>query len=72
MEHNGHYMMENNYRYTLELFRWCQEEKIPFIYASSAAPTAHPMSLKKTSVTKTLNVYGYSKYLFDQVHLPIL
>ena len=37
MEHNGHYMMENNYRYTLELFRWCQEEKIPFIYASSAA-----------------------------------
>lgn len=36
MEQDGVYMMENNYRYTLELFRWAQELKIPFIYASSA------------------------------------
>ena len=37
MEHDGKYMMENNYRYTLELYRWAQELGIPFIYASSAA-----------------------------------
>ena len=37
MELDGHYMMENNYRYTLELFNWCQAKKIPFFYASSAA-----------------------------------
>ena len=68
MEHNGHYMMENNYRYTLELFRWCQEEKIPFIYASSAATYGASNVFKEDiSYEKPLNVYGYSKYLFDQV-----
>ena len=30
-------MLDNNYRYSLELFRWCQQERVPFIYASSAA-----------------------------------
>ena len=68
MEHNGHYMMENNYRYTLELFRWCQEEKIPFIYASSAATYGASNVFKEDiRYEKPLNVYGYSKYLFDQV-----
>lgn len=68
MEHNGKYMMDNNYRYTLELFHWCQEEKIPFIYASSAA-TYGASSIFKENILyeKPLNVYGYSKYLFDQV-----
>lgn len=68
MEHNGKYMMDNNYRYTLELFHWCQEEKIPFIYASSAA-TYGASSIFKEDIhyEKPLNVYGYSKYLFDQV-----
>ena len=37
METDGRYMMENNYRYTLELFNWAQDLRIPFIYASSAA-----------------------------------
>lgn len=68
MELDGHYMMSNNYRYTLELFHWCQEEKIPFIYASSAA-TYGASSVFKEDIRfeKPLNVYGYSKYLFDQV-----
>ena len=68
MEHNGHYMMENNYRYTLELFRWCQEEKIPVIYASSAATYGASNVFKEDiRYENPLNVYGYSKYLFDQV-----
>lgn len=68
MEQNGVYMMENNYRYTLTLFRWAQELKIPFIYASSAA-TYGPRTefIEDIRYEQPLNVYGYSKYLFDQV-----
>jgi ADP-L-glycero-D-manno-heptose 6-epimerase len=68
MEGDGHYMMENNYRYTLELFRWCQEQRIPFIYASSAATYGASDTFKEDlRYEKPLNVYGYSKFLFDQV-----
>ena len=37
METDGRYMMENNYRYSLDLLEWCQARKVPFIYASSAS-----------------------------------
>ena len=68
MEHDGKYMMENNYRYTLELYRWAQELGIPFIYASSAATYgAHQEFIEDVRYEGPLNVYGYSKYLFDQV-----
>ena len=68
MEQDGVYMMENNYRYTLELFRWAQELRIPFIYASSAATYgAHTEFVEDVRYEGPLNVYGYSKYLFDQV-----
>ena len=68
MELDGKYMMENNYRYTLELYRWAQELRIPFIYASSAATYgAHTEFIEDVRYEGPLNVYGYSKYLFDQV-----
>lgn len=68
MEQDGVYMMENNYRYTLDLFRWAQELRIPFIYASSAATYgAHTEFVEDVRYEGPLNVYGYSKYLFDQV-----
>lgn len=67
-ERNGHYMMDNNYRVTLELFEYCQEQRIPFIYASSAAVYgAGPNYVESPENEAPLNVYGYSKYLFDQV-----
>ena len=69
MEHNGKYMMENNYQYTLLLFEFCQAEQIPFIYASSAAtygPGKNGFS-EEAGCEGPLNVYGYSKLLFDQV-----
>ena len=66
-ERNGHYMMENNYRYTLELVQWCQQYKVPFIYASSAAVYGPGPVYKEDPIYEApLNVYGYSKYLFDQ------
>lgn len=67
-ERNGQYMMDNNYRVTLELFEYCQAHKIPFIYASSAAVYgAGPVYAEDLANEKPLNVYGYSKFLFDQV-----
>ncbi len=68
METDGRYMMNNNYRYTLALFYWCQKKKIPFIYASSAATYGASTVFKEdVKYEKPLNVYGYSKFLFDQV-----
>lgn len=67
-ERNGHYMMDNNYKVTLELFGWCQQHKVPFIYASSAAVYgAGPVYIENPLYESPLNVYGYSKFLFDQV-----
>src|SRR4051794_14819094 len=37
MEHNGQYMMDNNYRYSLSLLDYCADQQIPYLYASSAA-----------------------------------
>lgn len=75
-ERNGQYMLDNNYRVTLEIFRFCQKQKIPLIYASSAAVYgAGPVYAESPVYESPLNVYGYSKFLFDQVlrrHLETL
>lgn len=68
MEQDGVYMMENNYRYTLDLYRWAQSLHIPFIYASSAATYGAKTTFREElEYEGPLNVYGYSKFLFDQV-----
>jgi ADP-L-glycero-D-manno-heptose 6-epimerase len=68
MEHDGHYMMENNYRYSVDLLDWCQHAAVPFIYASSASVYgAGRIFSEKREHEGPLNVYGYSKFLFDQV-----
>ena len=67
MEPDGRYMMENNYRYSMRLLEWCQEEEVPLIYASSAAVYgAGPEFKEERRYERPLNVYGYSKFLFDQ------
>lgn len=66
-EWDGRYMMENNYQYTKQLFHYCQEQKIPFIYASSAAVYGGNRAFKEDLAFEApLNVYGYSKFQFDQ------
>jgi ADP-L-glycero-D-manno-heptose 6-epimerase len=68
METDGHYMMENNYRYSLVLLDWCQEQDVPFLYASSASVYGGGRVFKEErSHEGPLNVYGYSKFLFDQI-----
>ena len=68
METDGRYMMENNYRYSLDLLDWCQRFDIPFIYASSASVYGAGRIFRESREHEgPLNVYGYSKFLFDQV-----
>ena len=68
MEHNGLYMMDNNYQYSLDLLDWCQDEQIPYLYASSAAVYGKgEVFREERELEKPLNVYGYSMFLFDQV-----
>ena len=67
MESDGRYMLENNYEFSKRLLHWCQEEEVPFIYASSASVYgAGPEFREERRCEKPLNVYGYSKFLFDQ------
>jgi ADP-L-glycero-D-manno-heptose 6-epimerase len=68
MEADGRYMMENNYRYSLALLDFCCEEEVPYLYASSAAVYGGGRVFRESpDYESPLNVYGYSKYLFDRV-----
>jgi hypothetical protein len=68
METNGRYMMENNFRYSRVLLEWAQRHRVPFLYASSAAVYGASREFREERVLESpLNVYGYSKFLFDQV-----
>ena len=68
MEQDGKYMMENNFQYTLELLEFAQAGRIQFLYASSAAVYGKGTIFKEERQYESpLNVYGYSKFLFDQV-----
>ena len=67
METDGRYMMRNNYRYSVALLDWCQNNDVPFIYASSGAVYgAGSVFREERQFEQPLNVYGYSKFLFDQ------
>jgi ADP-L-glycero-D-manno-heptose 6-epimerase len=69
-EKDADHLMDNNYHYTKELAKYCVEKNIRFIYASSAA-TYGDGSLGfdddegKQETLRPLNMYGYSKQLFD-------
>jgi len=66
-ERNGAYMLENNYAYSKAVLHFCQERRIPLIYASSAAVYgAGKVFREERACEAPLNVYGYSKFLFDQ------
>ncbi len=68
METDGRYMMDNNYQYSLELLNYCQSEEIPFLYASSASVYGAGSSFMESRECEApLNVYAYSKFLFDQI-----
>ncbi|MEI6806658.1 MAG: ADP-glyceromanno-heptose 6-epimerase [Myxococcaceae bacterium] len=57
-EWDGEFLMENNYAYSKRLLLSCLSKNIPFIYASSAAVYG--------THGRPLNMYAYSKFLFDE------
>jgi ADP-L-glycero-D-manno-heptose 6-epimerase len=68
MEADGRYMMENNYEYSMALLRWSRAHSVRLIYASSASVYGSGREFREARECEApLNVYGYSKFLFDQV-----
>jgi ADP-L-glycero-D-manno-heptose 6-epimerase len=67
-EWDGRLMMQTNYRYSMALLEYCVAERVPLIYASSAAVYGASTSFNETDLRleRPLNIYGYSKLLFDQ------
>ena len=73
MEHDGRYMMDTNYRCSKELLDAAQAQGTRLLYASSAATYGGSASFREEpEFEQPLNVYGYSKLLFDNVVRRIL
>ncbi|MGE0332162.1 MAG: ADP-glyceromanno-heptose 6-epimerase [Ramlibacter sp.] len=67
MEADGKYMMDNNYTLSCGLFQACRQRGVRLLYASSAATYGGSDTFRESpEFEKPLNVYGYSKLLFDQ------
>lgn len=71
---DGDMVMENNFRLSLRLLDWCTETGTPLIYASSAATYGDgehgfddDFSLAALKQLRPMNLYGWSKHLFDLV-----
>ena len=66
-EWDGRFMLENNYAWSRSLLEACIKNDVAFIYASSAAVYGGNRSfIEKPQYEKPVNVYGYSKLLFDR------
>src|SRR5450830_159317 len=64
-------LVQENIRYSQHLWTWCAENKVPFIYASSAATYGggehgYEDDESNIDILRPLNGYGYSKQFFDQ------
>jgi ADP-L-glycero-D-manno-heptose 6-epimerase len=69
-EKDADFLLRNNYQYTRVLCNWCESHEIRFVYASSAATygdgaDGYSDSDEVTPGLKPLNMYGYSKHMFD-------
>ncbi|MDA8299778.1 MAG: ADP-glyceromanno-heptose 6-epimerase [Deltaproteobacteria bacterium] len=67
-EWDGKFIMRNNFEYSKELLKWCQENEAQYIYASSAS--VYGLGKKgfteKRECELPINMYAYSKFQFDQ------
>jgi len=64
------YFIKNNYEYSKKLAEWALSKRVPFLYASSAATYGdgsfgYSDADENTRRLRPLNMYGYSKQLFD-------
>lgn len=66
LEDDGRYMMDNNFTYSKELLHFALDRRIPMVYASTAAVYGGSTSFTVDEANeRPLNVYGYSKLVFD-------
>lgn len=67
-EWNGKFVMDVNYRYSKVLLHYSQQHDIPYFYASSASVYGMGSNgfREERDCEKPLNMYAYSKFLFDQ------
>ena len=66
LEDDGRYMMDNNFTYSKELLEFATERAVPMVYASTAAVYGLSETFAPTSSNeRPLNIYGYSKLVFD-------
>lgn len=68
METDGLYMMQNNYEFSKKVLQFCVENRCKFIYASSASVYGNGTNGfgEERRNEYPLNIYAYSKFLFDQ------
>ena len=67
MASDGRYVMDNNYAHSKALFHWCQENRVPFLYASSASVYGMTGRFREERAAEDpLNIYAFSKFQFDQ------
>lgn len=72
-EWDGRYVMRNNFEYSKVLLHYCLEHGASYLYASSAAVYGGSDTFRESPEYEApLNVYGYSKLLFDQYVRRIL
>jgi ADP-L-glycero-D-manno-heptose 6-epimerase len=69
-EKDATYLIKNNFEFTKDLAHWSLANKVRFVYASSAATygdgeAGMEDSEAKLDSLRPLNMYGYSKHLFD-------
>jgi ADP-L-glycero-D-manno-heptose 6-epimerase len=69
---DGDLVIETNFRFSMRLFDWCAAQRVPFLYASSAATYgdgaqgfADDPSMSALKALRPMNLYGWSKHLFD-------
>jgi ADP-L-glycero-D-manno-heptose 6-epimerase len=67
---DGAHLIQNNYEYSKRLATWAVTQQVPFLYASSAATygdgsLGYDDTAEATLNLRPLNMYGYSKHLFD-------
>jgi ADP-L-glycero-D-manno-heptose 6-epimerase len=67
LETDGRYMLDNNFSFSKLVLDYALARRVPLVYASSAAVYGNgPRFAEDPACEKPLNVYGYSKLLFDQ------
>jgi len=70
-ESNFNRLLVSNIRFSQQLWHWCAKNKVPFIYASSAATYGdgsfnYNDNESELDQLNPLNAYGYSKHFFDR------